>query len=349
MLKMLLQAGLGLGLAAGIAGSAVAQDKLRVAMVASESGIGDRSFNDMVVVGLKRAEAELGVEYVVIQPRAISDFQASLARAAAQGFDLIIGNSFDMVPPLEAVAKAFPDQKFALIDAGMEVPNVVSAVAKDWEGSAVVGYIAAKTTKTGKIGFVGGKDIPVIHRFFAGYYYGAKMADPNVEVLERYSGTFTDPAVGKEYTLALASEGSDINYAVAGATSSGVIDGARESDTLAIGVDSNQNYLAPGHVLTSMMKRVDTITFDMVKSVQDNDFKGGQVLLYGLKEGGVDFAMDENNAGLIAPEVLADAEAFRDKIIAGEIVVPNYFDIAPGAKSMGEPPVPTPPSIADAK
>ncbi|AID34980.1 MULTISPECIES: BMP family lipoprotein [Mesorhizobium] len=349
MLKSITRLGFALALATASLTPVHAADKLRVAMIASESGIGDRSFNDMVLEGMKRAKKELDVDYVVVQPRAISDFQSALARASGQGFDLIVGNSFDMVKPMDEVAKQFPDQKYGLIDAGMEVPNIVAAVAKDWEGSFLVGWIAAKTTKTHKIGFVGGKDIPVIHRFFTGYYYGAKLADPKVEVIERYSGTFTDPAVGKEYTLALVNEGSDINYAVAGATSSGIIDGARESNTLAIGVDSNQNYLAPGHVLTSMMKRVDTITFDMIKSVKDGKYQGGKTLMYGLKEGGVDIAMDDNNKGLIPPDVLKGAEEMRAKVASGEIVVPNFFDLKPGAKTMGKPEIETPPSIANAK
>ena len=148
-------------------------------------------------------------QYVIIQPRSISEFQSTLARAAGQGFDIIIGSSFDMIKPMQAVAAAFPDQKFGLVDVGPDpiAPNVVSSVTKDWEGSFLVGVIAAKVTKTGTIGFVGGKDIPIIHRFFVGYYYGAKMAKPETNVLESYSGTFTDPAAGKEYTLALVNQG----------------------------------------------------------------------------------------------------------------------------------------------
>ena len=279
---------------------------LKVAFVTSEFGMGDRSFNDMMDQGMKRAVTELGIEYVVIQPRSISEFQPTLARAAGQGFDIIIGSSFDMIEPMKTVAGSFPDQKFGLVDVGPDpiAPNVISTVTKDWEGSFLVGVIAAKVTKTGTIGFVGGKDIPIIHRFFVGYFYGAKMAKPEVNVLESYSGTFTDPAAGKEYTLALVNQKSDINFAVAGATSAGVIDAAKESNTFAIGVDSNQNYMAPGHVLTSMVKRVDTQAFDMIKAVVDGTFKGGTVTYYGLKEGGVDAAMDEHNAGLIPDDVL---------------------------------------------
>ena len=158
------------------------------------------------------------------------------------------------------------------------------------------------------------------------------MAKPEVKVLESYSGTFTDPAAGKEYTLAHINQGADINFAVAGATSAGVIDAAKSSNTFAIGVDCDQNYMAPGHVLTSMVKRVDTQAFDMIKAVADGTFKGGTVIYYGLKEGGVDAAMDEYNKGLIPDDVLKQVDDLRHKVISGEIVVPNYFDLKPGAK-----------------
>ncbi|WP_454854297.1 BMP family lipoprotein [Rhizobium binxianense] len=323
----------------------------KVAMITSESGLGDKSFNDMMAQGMEKAKADFGADYVVIQPRAVSEFQSAIARAAAQGFDVIIGSSFDMIEPMKAVAKAFPDQKFGLVDVGPDpvAPNVASTVTKDWEGSFLVGYIAAKTTKTGTIGFVGGKDIPIIHRFFVGYYYGAKMANPDVKVLESYTGSFQDPAGGKEYTLALVNQGSDINFAVAGATSAGVIDAAKESKTLAIGVDSNQNYMAPGSVLTSMVKRVDTQAYDMIKAVNAGSFKGGEVKYYGLAEDGVAAAMDEYNKGLIADSVLAEVDGLKAKLLSGEIVVPNYFDLKPGQKEMGKPAMATPPSIADAK
>ena len=345
----------GLGTAAALAASLLASQaeaaKLKIAMITSESGLGDRSFNDMMNEGMKKAKADLDADYVVIQPRSISEFQSSLARAAGQGFDLIVGSSFDMIKPMQTVAKAFPDQKFGLLDVGPDsiAPNVASTVTKDWEGSFLVGAIAAKVTKTGTIGFVGGKDIPIIHRFYIGYYYGAKMADPKVNVLESYSGTFTDPAAGKEYTLALINQKSDINFAVAGATSAGVIDAAKSTNTFAIGVDSDQNYLAPGHVLTSMVKRVDTQAYDMIKAVKDGTFKGGSVTYYGLKEGGVAAAMDEYNKGLIPNDVLKQVDDLKAKVIAGEIVVPNYFDLKPGQKEMGTPPMATPPSIADKK
>ena len=324
--------------------SAASAANLRVAFVTAEGGLGDHSFNDMISEGLKKAKADMGIEFVVIQPRAVSDFQSSLVRAAGQRFDLVLGASFDMIVPMKAAAAAFPDQQFGIIDVGSEpiAPNVEGAVAKDWEGSALVGMVAALTSKSGTIGFVGGKDIPVIHRFFNGYYYGAKIAKPDVKVEERYSGTFTDPAAGKEYTLALVKNGSDVNFAVANLTGAGVIDAAKETKTYAIGVDSNQNYMAPGTVLTSMMKRVDVLAYDIVRSVKDGTFQGGVNKQYGLKEGGVEAAMDQYNKGLISEATLAKMDDFRRKVISGEIVVPNFIELSADARQMGKPPIDRP-------
>jgi basic membrane protein A len=324
--------------------TSMAHAAIKVAFVTAEGGLGDHSFNDMINEGLKKAKADMGIEYVVIQPRAVSDFQSSLVRAAGQKFDLVLGASFDMIEPMKAAAAAFPDQKFGIIDVGSDpiAPNVVGAVAKDWEGSFIVGIAAALTSKTGTIGFVGGKDIPVIHRFFNGYYYGAKLARPDIKVLERYSGTFTDPAAGKEYALALVNSGSDINFAVANITGAGVIDAAKQTKTFAIGVDSNQNGMAPGVVLTSMMKRVDILAYDIVKSVNDGTFKGGVNKQYGLKEGGVEAAMDDNNKGLISDATLAKMAEMKAKVISGEIVVPNFIELDPNAKQTGKPAIDRP-------
>ena len=322
----------------------IAEATTRVAFVTAEGGLGDHSFNDMIAEGLKKAKADMGIDYVVIQPRAVSDFQSSLIRAAGQNFDLVLGASFDMIEPMKAAASTFPDQKFGIIDVGSDpiAPNVLGAVAKDWEGSFLVGVAAALTSKTGTIGFVGGKDIPVIHRFFNGYYYGAKMAKPEITVLERYSGSFTDPAAGKEYALALINEKSDINFAVANLTGAGVIDAAKSTKTFVIGVDSNQNGMAPGFVLTSMMKRVDVLAYDIVKAVVDGTFKGGVNKQYGLKEGGVEAAMDDNNKGLIADATLKTMDDLKAKVVSGEIVVPNYIELDPSAKQMGNPAIDRP-------
>ena len=207
---------------------------------------------------------------MIIQPRSISEFQSSLARAAGQGFDIIIGSSFDMIKPMQAVAAAFPNQKFGLVDVGPDpvAPNVVSSVTKDWEGSFLVGVIAAQSdARRARSASSAARTSRSSTASSSATITERRWPKPEVKVLESYSGTFTDPAAGKEYTLALVNQGSDINFAVAGATSAGVIDAAKSSNTFAIGVDSDQNYMAPGHVLTSMVKRVDTQAFDMIKSV----------------------------------------------------------------------------------
>jgi len=319
---------------------------IKVIFVTGENGLGDQSFNDMVHEGLKKAKAELGIDFVVIQARTVSDFQSSLLRAAGQKPDLVLGATFDMIEAMRTTANTFPDQKFGMLDIGSDpiAPNVQGAVAKDWEGSFLVGVIAALTSETGKIGFVGGKDIPVIHRFFNGYYYGAKLAKPEVEVFERYTGSFTDPAVGKEYALALVGSGADINFQAAALTGVGVIDAAKASNTFAIGVDANQNGMAPGSVLTSMMKRVDVLAYDIIQSVIEDRFEGGVNKLYGIKEGGVEAAMDEHNQGLISEQTLARLEEFKQKVIDGEIIVPNYIELDPAATQMGQPPIDRPSS-----
>lgn len=324
--------------------TAHAAHHFRVVMITSESGLGDHSFNDQMVKGFQRAKSTLGVDYSVIQPRSISEFQSAIQRAATGGYDIIIGSSFDMITPMQTVAKQFPKQKFGLVDVGPGSlgPNIESTVTADWEGSAVVGAMAARTTKTGTIGFVGGKDIPIIHRFWIGYYYGAKLANPKVNVLQSFSGTFTDPAAGLEYADALYDQGADINFGVAGRTTIGVLEAAKNRNKLAIGVDSDENCLAPGHVLTSMVKRVDNEAYELIKETVQGTFKGGSVVTFGPAQGGVVAAMDKCNKGMIAPATLAYVHQFEQKLLKNQIVVPNYFDLKKGQKMMGKPAIAVP-------
>jgi len=313
-------------------------------MITSESGLGDHSFNDQMVKGFQLAKSTMGVDYSVIQPRSISEFQAAIQRAASGGYDIIIGSSFDMVTPMQTVAKLFPNQKFGLVDVGAAPlgPNIVSTVTADWEGSALVGAMAALTTKTGTIGFVGGKNIPIIHRFWIGYYFGAKLANPKVKVLQSFSGTFTDPAAGSEYANALYDQGSDINFGVAGRTTIGVLESAKTHKKLAIGVDSDENCLDPGYVMTSMVKRVDVEAYDLIKAVAQGKNQGGQVLTFGPAQGGVEASMDACNKGLISSSTLAYAKSFSAKLLNKQIVVPNYFDLKKGQKTMGSPAIAVP-------
>jgi len=360
-----------LALPLGRQGTVHAAKHLRVVMITSESGLGDHSFNDEMVKGFQLAKSTLGVDYSVIQPRSISEFQAAIQRAASGGYDIIIGSSFDMITPMQTVAiqraasggydiiigssfdmitpmqtvaKQFPNQKFGLVDVGPGSlgPNIASTVTADWQGSALVGAIAARVSKTGTIGFVGGKDIPIIHRFWIGYYYGAKLSNPKIKVLQSFSGTFTDPAAGSEYANALYDQGSDINFGVAGRTTISVLESAKTHKKLAIGVDSDENCLAPGYVLTSMVKRVDVEAYDLIKAVAAGQNQGGTVITFGPAQGGVEAAMDSCNKGLISPAILAYAKDFSQKLLSKQIVVPNYFDLKKGQKTMGTPSIAVP-------
>jgi len=307
-----------------------AEAKIKVAFVTSESGMGDRSFNDMMDQGMKRAVKELGIDYVIIQPRSISEFQSTLARAAGQGFDIIVGSSFDMIKPMQAVAAAFPNQKFGLVDVGPDPvgPNVVSSVTKDWEGSFLVGVLAALASKSGKIGFVGGMDIPLVRRFQCGFEQGIKYANPQAELISNMTGTtpaaWNDPGRGAELAKGQFDRGVDVVYAAAGSTGIGILQAAKDRGKLGIGVDSNQNYLHPGTMLTSMLKRVDLATYNSFKAAQAGTWKGGTQVL-GLKEGGVDWALDKDNEKLITPEMKAKVEAAKADIVSGKIVVHDYM------------------------
>ena len=230
-----------------------------------------------------------------------------------------------------AVAKEFPNQHFGCIDytlkPGATIPsNLVALRFKEEEGSFLVGVIAGLVTKTNKVGFIGGMDIPLIHKFEAGYKAGVKAANPDCEILVGYAGVtgeaFKNPGKGKEIGLSQYNQGVDIIFHASGSTGLGVFEAARETGKLAIGVDSDQYHEAPGYILTSMIKRVDNAVFETIKSELDGTFKGG-VRELGLKQNGVGYVYDEHNKDLIPDEVIEKVEEFKAKIIAGEIVVPK--------------------------
>jgi basic membrane protein A len=301
--------------------------RVRVGLVLSVGGLGDKSFNDSAYEGLKRAERELGITAVYGQPEQMAEDEKYLRQYAAQGIDLVIAVGFLMKDALEQVSGEFPDSKFAIIDAVVEKPNVASLVFSEHEGSFLVGAIAGLMTRTGKVGFIGGMDIPLIHKFEVGYVEGVKYVRPDAEVLVAYAGSgpeaFHDPVKGKSLALSQYSRGADIIFQAAGSTGNGVIDAAVERGLFAIGVDANQNYMAPGNVLTSMVKRVDVAVFDIIKEVVEKRFSGG-VHVYGLKADGVGYALDQYNEDLIPPEVLDRVESIKRDIIAGTIKVTDY-------------------------
>jgi len=298
--------------------------KPRVGIVFDIGGKDDKSFNAAAWEGVKRAREELGIFLRDVEPGDPTSIEPSMRAFAERGYDLIIGVGFAQAPIMSDVARDYPNLKFAIIDGFIEMPNVASLNFKEHEGSFLVGMIAARTTKTGKIGFVGGMDIPLIHKFETGYAEGARYANPKIEVFENYVGVtdaaWNNPGKGKELAKTQIDRGADVIFQAAGNSGLGVFDAAEDTKKLAIGVDSNQNWIKPGYILTTMTKRVDVSVFNTVKEVVEGRFKGG-VHLFGLDNDGVGFALDEYNRSLIPQPVLDEVERARQDIIAGRIKV----------------------------
>jgi len=298
-----------------------------VGLVFDVGGLGDKSFNDLAYQGLIEARDELGVTFEYFEPTQSSDREAALRLYAQSGADLIVGVGFLFTDDINAVARDFAERRFVCIDyswsEGTPVPpNVVGLKFREEEGSFLVGALAAMVSETGTLGFVGGMDIPLIHKFEAGYRAGAAHVNPGVRVLVNYAGVtgdaFKNPAKGKELALAQYEQGADILFHASGSTGLGVFEAAREKDRLVIGVDADQSAEAPGHVLTSMVKRVDRALYAEIVEAQAGRFSGG-VRGFGLKEGGVDYIRTEP---WLTPEREARLQEIARGIAAGEIRVP---------------------------
>ncbi len=308
----------------------------RVGLVFDVGGLGDKSFNDSAYEGLLLARRQLGAGIEYIEPGDGADRESGIRLLAAQGVDLVIGVGFMFTDDLNLVAREYPGVFFAGVDYALQIgkngqviqppPNLLALKFREEEGSFLTGALAALTSKTGIIGFVGGMDIPLIHKFEAGYRAGAARVRPDCTVLVAYAGVspqaFKDPGKGKELALTQYARGADIIFHASGSTGLGVFEAARETGKLAIGVDADQYSEAPGHVLTSMVKRVDQAVLQAVRSVKEGQFQGG-IMTLGIKEGGVDYIYDEHNRDLIDPAVRRQVEALRAAIISGDIVVPS--------------------------
>lgn len=314
------------------AAAPAAPGALKVGLVFDVGGRGDKSFNDAAYAGLERAQKELGVAFTTLETGEGADREAQMRQLAAGGSQLVFGVGFLFSDDIHGLAQEFPDVKFACVDytvkQGQELPpNLTALEFKEHEGSFLVGALAALTTKTGKVGFVGGMEIPLIKKFEAGYRAGVKAADPKVEVLVKYAGTtgtaFKDPTKGKELGLAEYNQGADVIFHASGSTGLGVFEAAREKGAghYAIGVDSDQYAEAPGFILTSMVKRVDTAVFDTIEELKAGRWQGG-VREFGLGEKGVGWVYDDNNKALIPDPVKSKVDALEAEIAAGRIVVP---------------------------
>ncbi len=292
------------------------------AIVYDLGGKFDKSFNEAAYRGMELWKKETGKQYLEFEVSNESQREQAIRRMAERGASPIIAMSFSQASAIEKVAKEFPKLQFAIVDDVVKQPNVQSVVFKEHEGSFLVGVMAAVASKTGKVGFIGGMDIPLIRKFQCGYEQGAKFANPKAEVFANMTGTtgaaWNDPTRGGELAKAQFSKGADVIFAAAGGTGAGVYQAAKDSGKLAIGVDSNQNHMQPGTMLTSMIKRVDVAVYNISKA-----HKPGLTLL-GLKEGGVDYAMDEHNAKLVTPDMKKKVDAIKADIVGGKIKVVDF-------------------------
>ncbi len=310
----------------------VNDSNLKVGLVFDVGGRGDKSFNDAAFRGLEKAKKELGIDYEYIEPGPGADREAALRQFASRPeIALIFGIGFIFTDDITNMAREYPDKKFACVDytynPEKNIPtNLVALNFKEEEGSFLVGALAAFVTKTNKIGFIGGMQSPLIKKFEVGYVSGAKYVNPKCEIQVAYAGVsgeaFKNPGKGKELALGQYSRGVDIIYHASGVTGLGVIEAAREKGKLVIGVDSDQYHEAPGYILTSMTKVVDVSVFETIKAIKENRFQGGRSVLFDLKSKGIDYVYNDNNKDLIPDDVHNKIEQIRNKIIAGEIIVP---------------------------
>lgn len=307
-----------------------------VGVVFDVGGRGDKSFNDGAYVGADRARRELGAHIRFIEPGEGADREAGLRLLAAEGDDLVVGVGFIFTDDLLGLAREYPQVPFAGVDFSLQTdaqgnvipppPNLSALKFREEEGSFLVGALAALAGGSKRVGFVGGMDIPLIHKFEAGYRAGVKHVCPDCTVVAQYAGVtpeaFRNPGRGKELALSQYQSGVNVIFHASGSTGLGVFEAARTTGKYAIGVDADQYGEAPGHVMTSMVKRVDAVVFDAIKRVQDGTFTGG-VRSYGLAEDGVGYVYDENNRALIPDAVRRRVEELRAEIIAGRIQVPS--------------------------
>jgi basic membrane protein A len=292
------------------------------AVIYELGGKADRSFNQAAWQGAEAWKRKTGRPYLEFEVQNAAQREQAARRFAERGVSPIVGIGFPQAGSIDRVARDFPQTQFAIVDAVVDLSNVQSFVFREHEGSFLVGMLAALASRTGKVGFVGGMDIPLVRKFACGYEQGARYVDPKVQVLVAMTGNtpaaWTDPPRGAELAKAQIAQGADVIFAAAGTTGLGILQAARDAGKLGIGVDSNQNHLHPGHVLTSLVKRVDLAVASAFDGVKPG------VTALGLKEGGMDLAFDEHNAKLVSAAMKQRVEAARAEIVAGRLQVIDY-------------------------
>ena len=301
--------------------------EVRPAVVYDLGGKFDKSFNEGVYNGAVKFRTDTGIEFREFEVQTDSQRVQALRNFARRGQSPILSVGFQYASALDKVASEFPDTHFAIIDAVVDQPNVQSIVFREHEGSFIVGILAAMALQGDKIGFVGGMDVPLIRRFACGYVLGARYAKPEIQVFQNMTGTtgaaWNDPVKGGELAKSQFDRGAEVVYHAAGSTGLGVLQAAADAGRLGIGVDSNQNHLHPGHVLTSMLKRVDVAAYDVFDSARRDTWQSG-VRVLGLNENGIGWSLDEHNETLVTPEMKAAAEEAARQIVAGDIKVHDY-------------------------
>lgn len=314
-----------------ISSTGYAKSPLKVALIIAQGGLGDRSYNDLAFSGLTKAAQDFGIKVKAIEsPDPVGQGEKLLRNAAQLGFDLVITLEYSHFAPLKRVADDYPKTVFSILNIAVDKPNIVSVIFKEQEGSFLAGALSAMVTKDTNIpginekkiiGAIGGTKSLGIDKFIVGYEEGAHYIDPQVKVLVAYSNSFGDPVKGKELATAMFQQGADIVYQIAGGTGQGIIQAAKETGHFAIGVDSDQDWMAPGHVLTSMIKRSDLAVYDLCKRLSEGKLEGGKTVYYGLKEGGVGLSEMKFTRQFIPKEYIEKIKELKKKIINGEIKV----------------------------
>jgi basic membrane protein A len=317
--------------AAEEAAPAAEGDTFKVAMLTDLGGLAAseevKGFSDLGWEAVQRAETELGAEVTLLEAKELADLEPNLIKMASEGYDVVVGVGYLFTDAMTAVAPQYPDTKFIIVDSVVDQPNVASLVFAEEQGSFLVGAIAAGMSQTGTIGFIGGMESALIEKFEAGYIAGARAINPEIKVLSGYTGSFTDVAAGKELTLTQYGQSADIVYAAAGSCGLGTIEAAKDNGFYAIGVDTNQDGIAPGSVLTSMLKHVEVAVFNSIKGAYEGNFVTG-ITTYDLAAGGVGYSPMEYTKDAIPAELLTTVDALAARIINGEIVVPTTVEEA---------------------
>ena len=301
----------------------------KVALIYDSGGKFDKSFNESAYNAAEKFKADTGNDYMEFEAANNAQIEQGLRKLAQRGANVIVAMGFAMADAVSAVAAEYPDVNFTIVDVNwLQGDNLQQIVFKEHEGSFLVGMIAAMKSKSGTVGFVGGMDIPLIRKFHGGYEQGAKYINPDINVLMNMTGTtpeaWNNPTKGAELTKAQIDKGADVIYQAAGGTGIGVLQAAADAGVYGIGVDANQNYMHPGSVLTSMLKRVDVAVYNAFKTTMDGTYETG-VFTLGLAEDGVGWSLDEHNESLISADMKAAVEQAKADIISGKI---NVVDVS---------------------